>query len=91
MNSGLDRAGTRAAGWALVVAAAATMVFMAHHPTSAHDGARNQFVHGVLIALTAVGAYGFLHWSRIRGSSGPPSRRLWSPTASGCSAMSGRR
>jgi hypothetical protein len=54
-----------------VAAAAATMLFMAHHPTSAHDGAHNQIVHGVLITLTGLSAYGFLHWSRMRGLERP--------------------
>lgn len=72
MQDDRDRAGTQAAGWALVGAAAATMLFMMHHPTSVGEGGFNQTVHGVMIGLTGVSAYGFLHWSRMRGLDRPP-------------------
>lgn len=67
----MDRTGTRAAGWALVSVAAAAALAMSHHPTSAHDGGLNMGIHGLLIALTGVGAYGFLQWSRLRGLDQP--------------------
>lgn len=63
--------GTRAAGFALVGSAAVTLLAMSHHPTSAHAAAAGRIVHGVLIAMAAPAAYGFLHWSRIRGLGRP--------------------
>jgi hypothetical protein len=67
----MDRTGRRVAGWALVGAAAASVLAMSHHPTSAHAGGLNTAVHAMLIALAGVGAYGFLHWSRLRGLDRP--------------------
>ncbi len=67
----MEQVGTRTAGWALVGSAAASLLVMGHHPTSAHAGVLNVAVHGILIALAAVAAYGFLHWSRLRGLDRP--------------------
>ncbi len=64
-------AAMRAAGWAMVGAAATTVLAMSHHPTSAHAGGLNQLVHGVMIAVAGVSAFGFLHWSRLRGLDRP--------------------
>lgn len=71
MDSEADRAGTQAAGWAMVGTAAVTVFAMGHHPASAHAGMLNQIVHGVMIAAAGVGGYGFLHWSRMRGLARP--------------------
>jgi len=65
------RTGTRTAGWALVGAAAAAGLAMSHHPTRLDQGALSGAVHGVLIALSVTIAYGFLHWSRLRGLDRP--------------------
>lgn len=62
---------TRTAGWAMVGSAAMTVLAMSHHPASAHAGALNMGVHGLLIALSAVSGYGFLHWARLRGLGRP--------------------
>jgi hypothetical protein len=67
----MERTGTHVAGWALVGSAAAALLAMSHHPTHLGQGALSGWVHGVLIALSAVIAYGFLHWSRLRGLDRP--------------------
>jgi hypothetical protein len=67
----MEQMGTRTAGWALVGAAAAALLAMSHHPTHLHEGALSRGVHGALIALSVVIAYGFLHWSRLRGLDRP--------------------
>ena len=73
INAGASMAdtGTKLAGWTLVGASAATMLVMSHHPTSAHQGTLNQLVHGAMIALTGATAFGFFHWSRLRGLARP--------------------
>jgi hypothetical protein len=50
----------------MVLAAAAALLAMSHHPTHIHEGELNKAVHGVLIALSIMIFYGFLHWSRLR-------------------------
>jgi hypothetical protein len=50
----------------MVLAAAAALVAMSHHPTHIHEGELNKAVHGVLIALSIMIFYGFLQWSRLR-------------------------
>jgi hypothetical protein len=62
----MDKTGTRTAGGAMVLAAAAALLAMSHHPTHLHEGELNKGVHGVLIALSMMIFYGFLHWSRMR-------------------------
>ena len=61
----------RAAGFALIAAAAGTVLAMAHHPTGAHGGAIGGIVHGAMIALLALGTFGFAHISRRRGLGRP--------------------
>jgi hypothetical protein len=56
---------------ALVGSAAAALLAMSHHPTQLHEGELSRAVHGALIALSVVIAYGFLHWSRLRGLDRP--------------------
>lgn len=73
----MDRMGTRTAGWALVGAAAAALLAMSHHPTHLHQVALSNAVHGVLIVLTVLTAYGFRHWSRLRGMDRPAVAAAW--------------
>lgn len=67
----MDKVGTRTAGGAMVLAAAAALLAMSHHPTHIHEGELNKAVHGVLIALSMMIFYGFLHWSRLRNLDRP--------------------
>lgn len=69
-DSGFDA--DRTAGTCLGIAAAATVLAMAHHPTSPHDiTGGGDFVHGAMIMLLAVMAFGFLHFALRRGLSRP--------------------
>ena len=63
--------GDRVAGAALLSAAAASVLAMAHHPTSAHSGALGPLVHGAMIVLIALMAFGFAHFSIRRGLGRP--------------------
>lgn len=62
----------RIAGSCLGIAAAATVLAMAHHPTSPHGGdGGGDFVHGMMIVLLAAMAFGFYHFALRRGVSRP--------------------
>lgn len=61
----------RLAGGALAFAALAAMLVMAHHPTSAHAAVAGRAVHGAMIALTGLIAYGFAHAALRRGIGRP--------------------
>jgi len=61
----------RITGAALILAAGLSVLMMAHHPSSAHDAALGQFVHGALIGLIAVTAWGFAHMALRRGLDRP--------------------
>ena len=65
------RAGDRAAGIVLIAAAAASMIAMAHHPSSFHAGAVIGIVHGVMILVVGTMLYGFSHFARRRGLARP--------------------
>lgn len=65
------RHGDRAAGIALIAAAVASMVAMAHHPSSFHAGAVIGIVHGVMILVVGAMLYGFSHFARRRGLGRP--------------------
>ena len=65
------RSADRIAGAALIAAAASSVLAMAHHPTSAHGGALGAIVHGVMIVLLAVTAFGFAHFAIRRGLGRP--------------------
>jgi hypothetical protein len=65
------RTGDRAAGIALIAAAAASMLAMAHHPTSLRAGAVIGIVHGAMILFTGMMAFGFTHMARLRGLDRP--------------------
>ena len=61
----------RAAGAALIAAAAGTVLAMAHHPSGAHGGPLGAVVHGAMIALLALGTFGFASFARRRGLARP--------------------
>jgi hypothetical protein len=63
--------GDRAAGIALIGAAALSMLAMAHHPASFREGAMIQIVHGAMILFAGMLAYGFTHFARVRGLGRP--------------------
>ena len=65
------RNGDRAAGIALIVAAAGSMLGMAHHPASLRDGAMIAIVHGAMILFTGMMTFGFAHLSRRLGLERP--------------------
>lgn len=57
----------RIVGVILGVAAAGTMLVMAHHPTDAHAAGLGALVHGTMIVLLAAIAWGFLQFAFQRG------------------------
>ena len=61
----------RAAGAALLIAAAGTMLAMAHHPVGAHSGGLGGIVHGAMIGLLMLLAWGFLQFVLRRGAARP--------------------
>lgn len=65
------RDGDRAAGIALIAAAAASMLAMAHHPTSLRAGAMIGIVHGAMILVVGAMLYGFAYFARRRGLARP--------------------
>ena len=65
-------AGDRTAGLFLIGPAAASVVAMAHHPSGAHAGGLGGLVHGTMIVLLALMAFGFLHFARRCGLGRPP-------------------
>jgi hypothetical protein len=66
-----SRNGDRAAGIALIGAAAASMFAMAHHPASLHGGALIGIVHGAMILFTGMMMFGFAQLSRRLGLERP--------------------
>ena len=65
------RSADRLAGAALIAVAATGMLAMAHHPTSAHSGSLNGIVHGAMILVIAITAFGFAYFSVRRGLGRP--------------------
>jgi hypothetical protein len=65
------RDGDQAAGIVLIAAAAASMLAMAHHPTSLRAGAMIGIVHGVMILVVGAMLYGFAQFARRRGLGRP--------------------
>ena len=65
------RSADRIAGAALIAAAASSVLAMAHHPTGAHSGSLGALVHGAMIVLLAVTAFGFAHFAIRRGLGRP--------------------
>ena len=64
-------AADRAAGAVLILAALGTVVAMSHHPAGAHSGALGGLVHGAMIALLMMLAWGFLCFAIGQGASRP--------------------
>lgn len=61
----------KVAGTAMLCSAAGIVLAMGHLPSSAHAGALGAFVHGAMIVMAGLAAFGFVHWSRRRGLGGP--------------------
>lgn len=61
----------RIGGAALIVAAAGTVLAMAHHPSGMHGGPLGQIVHGAMIALLGLLTFGFLRFAQLRGFDRP--------------------
>ena len=68
MNEGI---GDRAAGIALVAAAAGIVLGMAHHPTQLGDAQLATVVHAFMIAMVWAMLFGFTHFARRRGLGRP--------------------
>ena len=66
-----NRNGDRAAGIALIGAAALSMLAMAHHPTSLRAGAMIGIVHGAMILFVGMMAFGFAQFARRLGLERP--------------------
>ena len=68
-----DSTGDRAAGLALIAAAAGSVAAMAHHPSGAHGGAGALagIVHAAMILVLALMTFGFVHVARRRGLGRP--------------------
>lgn len=67
----MNESGNRVAGIALIGAAAASMLAMAHHPTSMHAGALIGIVHGAMILFVGMMMFGFSQFARLRGLERP--------------------
>jgi hypothetical protein len=67
----MNETGNRAAGIALIGAAAASMLALAHHPTSLRAGAMIGIVHGAMILFIGMMTFGFTHFARLRGLERP--------------------
>lgn len=70
MDEATDRL-QRYGGFALIAAGIGTVGAMAHHPSGAHGGALGPIVHGVMILLLALQAFGFAGMAVWRGVSRP--------------------
>ena len=66
-----ERNDDRAAGAALVAGALGSVLAMAHHPSSAHSGALGPIVHGAMIGLLMLMAWGFLLFQSGHSASRP--------------------
>lgn len=61
----------RTAGGALALASAAVVLTMAHHPTGLHSDGLTQIVHGTMLVLIGVTAYGLFHFALRQGIARP--------------------
>lgn len=61
----------RIAGGVLMLAALGIVAMMGHHPSSFHAIGLGRFVHGAMIALVGVTAYGFAHLALRMGVEKP--------------------
>jgi hypothetical protein len=66
---GQRRAGERWAGAVMVIAAFGVIIGMAHHPSGPHGGALAGMVHGAMILLLLILAWGFAMFAIERGAS----------------------
>jgi hypothetical protein len=66
-----DIVADRIAGGALIGAALTSVVAMSHHPDHVDPGGIVGIVHGVMIAVLMVTAFGFIHFARRRGLGRP--------------------
>ena len=62
---------SRFAGAAMIAAALGTILAMTHHPTGAHGGPLGAVVHGAMIVLLMVIAFGFAMFAIRRGLARP--------------------
>lgn len=65
------RQADRIAGGALILGALLSMLAMAHHPTHVDPGGLVGIVHGAMIVLMTVTAFGFAHFAQRRGLGRP--------------------
>jgi hypothetical protein len=61
----------RIAGGVLVLASLASMLVMAHHPSDAHQMVMGQIVHGAMITIVGLTAFGLVHFARRLGTGRP--------------------
>jgi hypothetical protein len=61
----------RIAGWALILGALLSVFVMAHHPQRVDPGGLVGIVHGAMLVLMAVTAFGFAHFALRRGVARP--------------------
>jgi hypothetical protein len=66
-----DRNADRIAGGALILGALLSVFAMAHHPDHVDPGGLVGIVHGAMIVLMSVIAFGFAHFARRRGLARP--------------------
>jgi hypothetical protein len=72
MSEEANKVGDRIGGIALIAAAAGTVLAMGHHPSGAHGGGGLAgLVHGAMIALLGVLAFGFARFCQRRGLDRP--------------------
>ena len=65
------RDGSRIAGVVMIAASLGVVVAMGHHPSGAHGGPLGWIVHGGMIALLSLLAWGFLMFCVERGAARP--------------------
>jgi hypothetical protein len=66
-----DAQADRIAGGALILGAVFSILTMAHHPEHVDPGGLVRIVHGAMIVLASVIAFGFAHFALRRGLSRP--------------------
>ena len=66
-----DRPADRIAGGALILGALLSMLAMAHHPEHVDPGGLVGIVHGAMLVLMTVIAFGFTHFALRRGLARP--------------------
>lgn len=66
-----DGNGIRVAGAAMIAAAVGILLAMGHHPSGPHSGPLGGIVHGAMIGLLTVVAWGFVTFCIERGAARP--------------------